>query len=229
MTVYDITDTTLFFSSGQVNLPPDTSAPTGLSLPPLSSLHTNYSFVFVTVTTASSSSALPSSPPKTYWLSTKSDDVLDWCLLHPLFTLLHIYSHHVWKHRDSFSHHDARQSATLAPGHRPRSTTRLARHTLTSLRCSRCVCARDSSPCCHTPVLHTHQLPAASFSAKFSDDWTGCQTLAEAEWCVGAHSFAVGGNCHGSDCDADDEQVRVECRQRRQAQRDEGQCCHSEW
>jgi hypothetical protein len=77
VTVFDSSDRTLFTSSGQIVLPPDSSAPVpGCQLPPLSSLKTNFSFVFVTVATTPAPD-LPPPFPKTYWLSLQ-DDVLDW-------------------------------------------------------------------------------------------------------------------------------------------------------
>lgn len=77
LTIFDSSDNTLFTLSGQANLPPDSSLPIpGLSVPPLSTLKTNYSFVFVSIATVPSSD-LPPTLPKTYWLPFK-DDVLDW-------------------------------------------------------------------------------------------------------------------------------------------------------
>lgn len=79
VTVFDSSDFTLFTSSGQAFLPPDSSAPVpGCYIPDLSSLKTNFSFVFATIATSLMPN-LPRSFPKTYWLSLKSD-VLDWCI-----------------------------------------------------------------------------------------------------------------------------------------------------
>jgi hypothetical protein len=82
VTVFDSSDRTLFTSSGQLILPPDTSAPVpGCYIPPFSSLKTNFSFVFVTITTIPAPN-VPRPFPKTYWLSSTTD-VLDWCVFFP--------------------------------------------------------------------------------------------------------------------------------------------------